>query len=120
MIGVHRAKYYKRQDGLALGPGPFVSALEHASGVKAECVGKPEPSFFKLVLEDMDCRVEETVMIGDVSLRDILYTVLTGIFRLIPSKGIYDGIFHSIAYSSYFITDGKACIHTLMLLALTM
>ena len=45
-----------------------MSALEFASGVEAVCLGKPEPTFFTAVLEDMGCEAEETVMIGDVSL----------------------------------------------------
>ena len=43
-------------------------ALEFASGVQAECVGKPEAAFFNAVLKDMGCRPEETVMIGDVKI----------------------------------------------------
>ena len=60
-------RYYKRQDGLALGPGPFVSALEYATGAQAEVVGKPEASFFKQALDDINCELEDAVMIGDVS-----------------------------------------------------
>ena len=66
LVAIHRAKYYKKLDGLAIGPGPFVSALEEASGVKAKCVGKPEAAFFEAVLEDMACRAEDSIMIGDV------------------------------------------------------
>lgn len=66
LIAVHKAKYYKREDGLALGPGPFVAALEYASGQKAEIVGKPKPTFFHSVLKDLNCLAEEIVMIGDV------------------------------------------------------
>ncbi|KAF8169964.1 HAD-like domain-containing protein [Mycena galopus ATCC 62051] len=41
--------------GLALGPGPFVAALEHAvPGVKAHVVGKPSRPFFEAVIRDMD------------------------------------------------------------------
>ena len=50
-----------------MGPGPFITALEYASGVQAECVGKPEAAFFNAVLEDMGCSAEEAVMVGDVS-----------------------------------------------------
>ena len=66
-IAIHRSRYFKKLDGLVMGPGPFVAALEYASGVKAECVGKPEAAFFNAVLEDMSCSCEETVMVGDVS-----------------------------------------------------
>ena len=67
LIAIHKSRYYKTLDGMSLGPGPFVAALETASGVSAETVGKPDPAFFKSALTDMSCTAEETVMIGDVS-----------------------------------------------------
>jgi len=40
-IATHRARYVGDSDGaLSLGPGPFVAALENASGRTAEIVGK--------------------------------------------------------------------------------
>lgn len=67
LIAIHKVRYYKRGDGLALGPGPFVTALEFATDVKAEVVGKPQPSFFQQVLKEMECDAQSAVMIGDVS-----------------------------------------------------
>lgn len=46
LIAIHKGKYYRREDGLALGPGPFVAALEFAASKKATIVGKPEKNFF--------------------------------------------------------------------------
>uniref|UniRef100_A0A7N9ATT6 Haloacid dehalogenase-like hydrolase domain-containing protein 2 n=1 Tax=Mastacembelus armatus TaxID=205130 RepID=A0A7N9ATT6_9TELE len=46
LIAIHKARYYKRKDGLALGPGPFVTGLEYATDCKAIVVGKPEKTFF--------------------------------------------------------------------------
>jgi len=66
LIAVHKARYYQRTEGLSMGPGPFVEALEYASGKKALVVGKPQLEFFQSVLEDFNCLAEETVMIGDV------------------------------------------------------
>ncbi|KAK6010024.1 HAD hydrolase family [Ostertagia ostertagi] len=34
LVAIHKGRYYKRADGLALGPGPFVAALEYATGAK--------------------------------------------------------------------------------------
>ncbi len=68
LIAIHKARYYKCQDGLALGPGPFIEGLEYAADVKATVVGKPEKTFFLEALKLMDCKPEEAVMIGDVSL----------------------------------------------------
>ena len=60
-------RYYKKGDGLALGPGPFVTALEFATDIKAEVVGKPQASFFRQALSEIDCDAQSAVMIGDVS-----------------------------------------------------
>uniref|UniRef100_A0A8C6SI28 Haloacid dehalogenase-like hydrolase domain-containing protein 2 n=1 Tax=Neogobius melanostomus TaxID=47308 RepID=A0A8C6SI28_9GOBI len=49
LIAIHKARYYKRKDGLALGPGPFVTGLEYATDCKATVVGKPEETFFTQV-----------------------------------------------------------------------
>lgn len=67
LIAIHKARYYKRQDGLALGPGPFVTGLEFAADCKATVVGKPEKTFFAQALSDLGCSPSEAVMIGDVS-----------------------------------------------------
>lgn len=66
LIAIHKAKYFKRQDGLALGPGAFVVGLEYATGVRAMVVGKPEKTFYQEALKTMSCTSEEAVMIGDV------------------------------------------------------
>ena len=34
LVAVHKGRYYRRGDGLALGPGPFVAAIEYATGKK--------------------------------------------------------------------------------------
>lgn len=65
LIAIHAGKYYKRNDGLALGPGCFVKGLEYSAQCKAELVGKPNEAFFKSALGDI--AAEEAVMIGDVS-----------------------------------------------------
>lgn len=67
LIAIHKGRYYKRKDGLALGPGPFVRALEHAADCEALVVGKPEAAFFKAAIEPFGCEPQEVVMIGDVS-----------------------------------------------------
>lgn len=58
LIATHRAKYVRttakegtsEHDTLSLGPGPFVAALETATGVHAETVGKPGRTFFETVI----------------------------------------------------------------------
>lgn len=54
LLATHRAKFIQSSSppGLSLGPGPFVTALEHASGVKAHVVGKPTKEFVQTVIGD--------------------------------------------------------------------
>lgn len=65
LIAIHEGRYYKRPDGLALGPGAFIKGLEYSSNVKAEVVGKPTIGFFKAALGEID--PTQAVMIGDVT-----------------------------------------------------
>jgi ribonucleotide monophosphatase NagD (HAD superfamily) len=72
LIATHKAKYIRSSDGaLSLGPGPFVTALENAAGVKAEIVGKPSRNFFEAVIRDFrdDSLLDESggriALIGD-------------------------------------------------------
>lgn len=64
LIAIHKGRYYKRPDGLALGPGAFIAGLEYSANVQAEVVGKPTAEFFKTALGDVP--PEEAIMIGDV------------------------------------------------------
>lgn len=66
LIAIHKGRYYRRGDGIALGPGPFVAALECCTDIEAEVVGKPEPAFFHRVLNNVGSDAQSTVMIGDV------------------------------------------------------
>uniref|UniRef100_A0A8C7E412 Haloacid dehalogenase-like hydrolase domain-containing protein 2 n=1 Tax=Naja naja TaxID=35670 RepID=A0A8C7E412_NAJNA len=56
LIAIHKARYYKKKDGL------------YATDQKATVVGKPEQTFFLEALRGTNCGPEEAVMIGDVRL----------------------------------------------------
>ena len=76
LIATHRSRYLGDSDGaLSLGPGPFVAALENATGKTAETVGKPERKFFELVLNSFgpDLRDQEglVAVIGDDVAHDL-------------------------------------------------
>ncbi|RKP14155.1 HAD-like domain-containing protein [Piptocephalis cylindrospora] len=118
LIAVHRARYMQTEDGLSMGPGPFVEALEYAASVKAEVVGKPERAFFEAAIRSMnlDPAKDTVCMIGDdieqdlgggaVDLRIRRYLVQTGKYRdgdenrgeepdeIIVVKGIKDAVVH--------------------------
>ncbi|VDO89086.1 unnamed protein product [Heligmosomoides polygyrus] len=91
LIAVHKGRYYRRADGLALGPGPFVAALEYATGAKAAVVGKPEAAFFRMgaatLGENID--IESTVMIGDDVKDDVMGAINCGMKGILVRTGKY-------------------------------
>ncbi|XP_021924717.1 haloacid dehalogenase-like hydrolase domain-containing protein 2 isoform X2 [Zootermopsis nevadensis] len=87
LIAIHCGRYYKRCDGLALGPGPFVRALEYASGCHSEVVGKPSPTFFRSALGDVDPAY--AVMIGDDVKDDIGGAQAMGMRGFLVQTGKY-------------------------------
>ncbi|XP_012498087.1 PREDICTED: haloacid dehalogenase-like hydrolase domain-containing protein 2 [Propithecus coquereli] len=89
LIAIHKARYYKRKDGLALGPGPFVTALEYATDTKATVVGKPERTFFLEALRGTGCEPEEAVMIGDDCRDDVGGAQNAGMLGILVKTGKY-------------------------------
>jgi HAD superfamily hydrolase (TIGR01458 family) len=71
LVALECDRYWMAPDGLSLGAGPFVRALEFASGKTGRIVGKPSPDFFHLALRDMDLCPDQVIMIGDDIATDI-------------------------------------------------
>ena len=63
--------YYKYNGVLALDVAPFAKALEFASGIQPEIVGKPSPLFFNSVINGMQLQPQDCVMIGDDIISDV-------------------------------------------------
>lgn len=65
LLALQKNRYWRTESGLSLDAGPFVAALEYASGKQAVVVGKPEESFFRIALEDLGLAAHEVAMVGD-------------------------------------------------------
>ncbi|MGH9317023.1 MAG: TIGR01458 family HAD-type hydrolase [Thermoanaerobaculia bacterium] len=65
LITLARNRYYRAADGLVLDQGPFVVALENASGRQATLVGKPSISFFQSALKLLGVSPSEAAVVGD-------------------------------------------------------
>ncbi|KAJ3343863.1 hypothetical protein HDU93_005146 [Gonapodya sp. JEL0774] len=59
-VAIHRGRYFARPGGLHLGPGPFVTLLESATGRQAVTVGKPSRSFFEMALASCGVAIPPT------------------------------------------------------------
>ncbi|CAL4220959.1 unnamed protein product, partial [Meganyctiphanes norvegica] len=89
LVAIHKARYYMRSDGLALGPGAFVTGLEYSTGCKSEVVGKPEAKFFHSALDEMGCKPEEAIMIGDDARDDVGGAQDAGLLGILVKTGKY-------------------------------
>ena len=65
LIALHKNRICKREEGISLDLGPFVAALEYASGKQAQVVGKPSVAFFNLALDSLGLPPGEVLMVGD-------------------------------------------------------
>ncbi len=65
LIALHKNRVSRRGAKIALDLGPFVAALEYASGREALVVGKPAPAFFELALADLGLAACVVAMVGD-------------------------------------------------------
>ncbi|XP_039950772.1 haloacid dehalogenase-like hydrolase domain-containing protein 2 [Bactrocera neohumeralis] len=88
LVAIHQGKYYKRADGLALGPGAFVKGLEYAAAVNSVLIGKPNEYFFKSAIPEGICP-EECVMIGDDQIDDIAGAMKIGLKGIQVKTGKY-------------------------------
>jgi HAD superfamily hydrolase (TIGR01458 family) len=71
LLALQKNRYWRTEGGLSLDAGPFVAALEYASGKQAVVVGKPEKSFFRIALEDLGLAAPEVAMVGDDAEADV-------------------------------------------------
>ena len=110
LIALSRDRYWWDQDRLALDAGPFVAALEFATGKSAMVAGKPSPSFYAAALQSLGVQPAGSVaMIGDDLWSDVEgaqraglqgWLVRTGKYRetaLTESAVLPDRILDSVA-----------------------
>jgi len=72
LIAIANNRYFKDSDSLlSMDAGCFVSALEYASGQKADIIGKPSEAFYHFACEELGFKPSECLMIGDDILGDI-------------------------------------------------
>jgi phospholysine phosphohistidine inorganic pyrophosphate phosphatase len=108
LVALGATRYWRARDGLRLDVGPFVAALEQASGRRARVLGKPAPQFFGIALDALGCPAAQAIMVGDdigidvraaqsAGLRGVL--VRTGKFRETDlTQGVHpDAVLHSFA-----------------------
>ena len=89
LIALQKNRYWLRADGLSLDVGPFVAAIEYATGRDAYVVGKPARGFFEGVLGDLGVDATEAAMVGDDVESDIGGALGAGLAGILVRTGKY-------------------------------
>lgn len=71
LLAMHTNTYWRTSEGLRLDSGPYVHALELATGKQAIVLGKPSPAFFEQALRLIDVAASDAIMVGDDIQNDI-------------------------------------------------
>ena len=89
-LALARNRSFQDSDGaLSLDAGPFVTALEYATGREAILFGKPSAAFFAAAVDSLDCAANEAVMVGDDVESDVAGAQAMGLLGLLVRSGKY-------------------------------
>ena len=111
LIAVHKGRYQAVKDGLDLGPGPFVAALEYATGANAHVCGKPNPYFFQSAVDSIfpnesDINPSSILMVGDDIKDDVNGAQASGYLGCLVKTGKYlEGDESSTGIAPNFVCD---------------
>lgn len=64
LVALGMTRYWRAHDGLRLDTGPFVRALEYATGATAVVLGKPDQAFYATAVARLRL-ADDVVMVGD-------------------------------------------------------
>ena len=89
LVALQKNRFWLTGDGLSLDAGPFVAAIEYASGKQAFVVGKPSAGFFDIVLDDLGAGRDAVAMVGDDVETDIGGALDGGLAAVLVRTGMY-------------------------------
>jgi HAD superfamily hydrolase (TIGR01458 family) len=89
LVALEKDRFWMAEDGLSLSAGPFVAALEYATGREARLVGKPSPDFFRLAVGELAIPAGEAAMVGDDIRSDIAGARQAGLAGILVRTGKY-------------------------------
>jgi len=88
-IALGMTRYWQAGDGLRLDVAPFIVALEYATGIKAQVMGKPASAFFQSAIDILGSTAEQTIMIGDDIRSDVAGAQNAGLQGVLVKTGKY-------------------------------
>jgi len=89
LVALQKNRFWQKESGPSLDAGPFVAALEYASGKEATVVGKPERAFFAAALHELGLEAGEVAMVGDDAEADVAGAKAAGLLGIQVQTGKY-------------------------------
>lgn len=89
LVALQKNRYWKTEGTFTLDAGPFVAALEYASGQEARLVGKPSRELFHTMASELDLPPERVAMVGDDLEADIEGARAAGLQAIALRTGKY-------------------------------
>jgi len=89
ILALHKNRFWQKPDGLHLDIGPFVAAIEYATGQSATVLGKPSPAFFEAVCSALASKPSHCLMVGDDIESDIGGAASAGLKTALVKTGKY-------------------------------
>lgn len=87
LVALGRTRYWQTDAGLQLDVGPFVAALEYATGREALVIGKPEPQFFLDAVAELGLEPEAVALVGDDAETDVRAAQWAGLTGVLVRTG---------------------------------
>ena len=110
LIGLGRTRYWKAPGGLQLDVGPILAALEYATGRQSLVFGKPEPAFFRALVEHIGEPPGRVAMIGDDIISDVGAAMQAGLVGILVRTGKFRPADREGAVRPDFVFDSVADI----------
>lgn len=86
-IALQKNRYWETADGLSLDAGPFVAAIEYATGRESVVVGKPAAAFFELAVSELGVEASRAAMVGDDVEADVGGAIGAGLAGVLVRTG---------------------------------
>lgn len=90
LVAIHRNRFWLPEAGPTLDAGPFVAALEYASGATATLIGKPAPEFFAMAAHRLEIPDGALAVVGDDLESDVRGGRAAGLVTIQVRTGKYD------------------------------
>ena len=87
LLAMHTNLYWRTSEGLRLDSGPYVHALELATGKQATVLGKPARPFFEQALQSIGVEAAKAIMVGDDLENDVRGAQQAGLRGILVCTG---------------------------------